>query len=333
MFRFFTLLMIVAATLLSACKSGPQLLPYSSGKAGEVGIIMDKSDWEGELGAAMKATLANDYPFLPQREPLFTLFTVPSNAFSKIFQSHRSLVIVNVSPEFPEVQLVIQENVWAAPQIVATLSGPDTPSVLDCFEKQGQRLINAIEQAERNRGIATAKRYEEKSLRILVNESFGGSPYFPVGYALKKQEKDFIWISSETTYTTLGILVYTYPYIDSTSLSKQVMIRECNAVMRKEVPGPFDNTYMTIFSEVEPSLRWINFKNNDFAELRGHWEVENDYMGGPFITHFWLDVPNRRVLVLSAFVYAPRYDKRNYLRQVESILYSFEWVHDQEEQK
>jgi len=30
-------------------------------------------------------------------------------------------------------------------------------------------------------------------------------------------------------------------------------------------------------------------------------------------------------VVLEAFVYAPRYPKRNYLRQVESIIYSFEW--------
>jgi len=49
-------------------------------------------------------------------------------------------------------------------------------------------------------------------------------------------------------------------------------------------------------------------------------------MGGPFISHFHFDEQNYRVLVLHAFVYAPRYDKRNYLRQVESILYSFEWA-------
>jgi len=28
-------------------------------------------------------------------------------------------------------------------------------------------------------------------------------------------------------------------------------------------------------------------------------------------------------------VFAPRYDKRQYLRQVESLLYSFEWKNEQ----
>jgi hypothetical protein len=32
---------------------------------------------------------------------------------------------------------------------------------------------------------------------------------------------------------------------------------------------------------------------------------------------------------MEAFVYAPRYDKRSYLRQVESILYSFEWKNNE----
>jgi hypothetical protein len=162
-----------------------------------------------------------------------------------------------------------------------------------------------------------------------VNETFGGSPTFPQGYSLKKQEKDFIWISYETTYITQGILIFSYPYIDSTSISKEVMIRECSNIMKKQVPGPLDNTYMIFNTEIEPSLFWIRFNHKDFAELRGLWDVQNDFMGGPFVAHFYIDAPNSRVLVLQAFVYSPRYNKRNYLRQVESILYSFEWNEDQ----
>jgi hypothetical protein len=48
-------------------------------------------------------------------------------------------------------------------------------------------------------------------------------------------------------------------------------------------------------------------------------------MGGPFISHALIDKTGEKVLVLEAFVYHPRADKRNYIRQLESILYSFEW--------
>ena len=60
-------------------------------------------------------------------------------------------------------------------------------------------------------------------------------------------------------------------------------------------------------------------------QTRGYWEVANDYMGGPFVSHSFYSPDGIYVVVCDAFVYAPKYDKRQYLRQVESLLYSWEW--------
>jgi hypothetical protein len=70
----------------------------------------------------------------------------------------------------------------------------------------------------------------------------------------------------------------------------------------------------------------MNYKGHAFAEVRGLWDVYNDYMGGPFVAHAFYSQDGKDIIVLLSFVYAPRYDKRQYLRQVESILYSFEWA-------
>ena len=326
MLRFFSPFIFCSILYLSSsCDDGTTRLPNASGKAGEVAIVMDKPNWEGALGASFRSTLAAEYPLLPSSEPFFTLFNVPHNAFNTIFQSHRNLILVNISAEFDEANMVIQENVWAIPQIAITFYGPNELEVMACLSLQKEKLINAIEQSERNRVINNSIRYEEKGLRILVNESFGGSPRFPVGYFLKKQDKNFFWITSETTYTTQSILIYTYPYIDTSSLSKGVMMSECSAIMQKQVPGALDKSYMIFSPVIEPTLKWIHYNHRDFGELRGLWDVQNDFMGGPFVAHFYLDSKNQRVLVLQAFVYAPRFDKRNFVRQIESLLYSFEW--------
>jgi hypothetical protein len=324
--------MIASTCLLLACNNGPQLKPQVSGKAGEVGIVMDKPNWEGELGAAFREVLAADFPFLNQREPMFTLFNIPSSAFNSIFQTHRNIILANISPDITVAQMVIQENVWAAPQIVVTLSGPDAPSVLECFIQQKAKLISSIEQAERNRVISNSKRYEEKRLRMLVNEAFGGSPYFPKNYSILRQEPDFIWIAYRNPNYDQCILVYTYPYIDNaTSFSQKEMLRIRNQMLKKNIPGQLEGSYMTTAQIIDPGVSWIHYNHKDFAEMRGLWEVENDFMGGPFVSHSYLDTLQNRVLVLEAFVYAPRFDKRNYLRQAESILYSFQWVKDQED--
>jgi len=334
MSRFLTFSIVIASLCLTtACKEGAKSLSNVTGKAGEVCIVLDKPLWEGALGTTMRSILAADYPFLPQREPIFTLFNIPEKTFTSIFQRHRNLILVRISSEVSEANMEIEQNTWAKSQIVIRLSGPNVEAITTLLERQQERLISAIEQAERNRVIINSKRYEDGSLRILVNQSFGGSAYFPKGYSLRKQANDFIWISYETTYASQGILVYSYPYKDSASFSKAVMLRERNAVLQREVPGELPNSYMTTYTGEEPALRWVHYNNKDFAELRGLWEVQNDFMGGPFISHSYYDARNNRVLVIEAFVYNPRSEKRNYMRQTESILYSFEWDNEQETKK
>jgi hypothetical protein len=318
-------LAIFAGVLITSCKSTPKLMPSISGKAGEVVVVINKTQWESDPGIALRSILAVDQAYLPQKEPLFTLVNIPENAFASIFQSHRNLILVNITDKVKESKIVYQENVWAAPQIAITISAPDSKSAAEIILKEKDKLENALLQAERNRNIQNAKKYEEISLRNLVTETFGGSPFFPSGYNLRKKTDNFIWISYETTYVNQGIFIYKFPFTDSTAFSKENLIAKRNEMLKQNVPGQLENTFMTTYLLQEPGIRWINYNKRSFVEIRGLWEVENDFMGGPFISHFFLDKDGQNIIGLEAFVYAPRYPKRNYLRQVESIIYSFEF--------
>lgn len=319
------LLTIVAGTMISSCTGGPQLMPNISGKAGEVVIVVNKGNWESDPGSALRSVLAIDHPYLPQSEPLFNLVNIPENAFTSIFQSHRNIIILKIVSDLTESKMVIQENVWAAPQIVVTISSPTPQEAAALISRESDKLTNALLQAERNRNIQNAKKYEEKALRAIVTAKFGGSPFFPTGYNMRKQTEDFVWISYETTYTNQGIFIYKYPFTDSTDFIKENLVAKRNEVVGINVPGQLDNTYMTTNMLADQGMRWVKYGKRNFIELRGLWEVQNDFMGGPFVDHVFLDKEGKNIIVLEAFVYAPRYDKRNYLRQVESIIYSFEF--------
>jgi len=80
---------------------------------------------------------------------------------------------------------------------------------------------------------------------------------------------------------------------------------------------------------VLPTVQSMSFRGLDFMQTRGFWEVEGDFMGGPFVSHSFYSQDGKDIIVLEAFVYAPKYDKRQYLRQVESLLYSFEWKNNE----
>ena len=87
----------------------------------------------------------------------------------------------------------------------------------------------------------------------------------------------------------------------------------------------FDNTWMTTSTQVQPTVEYIKYRGRTFAQTRGYWEVQNDYMGGPFVSHAFYSPDGSSIIVAEAFVYAPKFDKRQFLRQVESVLYSWEW--------
>lgn len=329
--RIISLLALVAAlTTLFSCNETSRkkaLLPNISGKAGEVIVVINKGDWEGAVGTTLRDTLAQDCPFLPQKEPLYTLVDVIPSGFTNLFQIHRNIIIVRIGNDVTEPGVNIRYDVWARPQCVISINAIDSESAVQLIKENSRRIIVSLEQAERDRVIANSKKYEELGLAPVVKEMVGGSPHFPSGYRLKKKTDDFIWIEYSVQYVTQGILIYKYPVVEGKDMMNlDNIIEENNAMLKANVPGMFENTYMMTSNFVKPSIEYLKYKGRDFAQLRGFWEVYNDFMGGPFVAQAFYSQDGKDMIVMEGFVYAPKYDKRHYLRQVESILYSFEWA-------
>ncbi|MBP5635780.1 MAG: DUF4837 family protein [Bacteroidales bacterium] len=319
---------VIAAVLaLVSCKnSGKVLLPNVSGKAGEVIVVLDKADWEGTLGNEVRDLLADECPWLTPREPLYSLVNVVPSNFVDLFKVHRNIVFFEFNPQVEE-GVILRNDVWASPQVVLQINAHDADSAVAVLKENSEVILNGIEQAERNRVINNTLLYEERNIAPQVREIMGGSPHFPSGYKLKKKTDDFIWIADEKQYTMQGVLIYKYPAAGNASdFSAENIIAHRNEALMNNVPGMFENTYMTTSDYITPTLTSMRYKGRDFVQTRGYWEVYNDYMGGPFVSHSFYTPDGGSILVLDAFVYAPKYDKRQYLRQVESLLYSFEWA-------
>ncbi|MBQ9400653.1 MAG: DUF4837 family protein [Bacteroidales bacterium] len=319
-------LILAAVLLLAGCKGSRTLLPNVSGKAGEVIVVLDKANWEGDLGNDVRELLASDCPYLPQKEPLYNLVNVIPSGFTDLFRVHRNIFIFNIDPQLTSTGMNYQSDVWSSPQCVVQLSARDAAEADSLLMMNKANIMSVIEQAERDRIIRNSILYEEAGLAPQVKEIFGGSPHFPSGYKLRKKTSDFVWIADVKQYITQGILIYKYPVDSKDPLSLQEIISHRNSTMMVNVPGMFENTYMTTGEYMPPTVEYIKFRGREFAQTRGLWEVVNDYMGGPFVSHSFYSPDGKDIIVAEGFVYAPRFDKRHYLRQVESILYSWEWA-------
>ncbi len=77
---------------------------------------------------------------------------------------------------------------------------------------------------------------------------------------------------------------------------------------------------------IEVQSKEVNFKDMYAVEIRGLWDVYNDFMGGPFLSYTFVDEIRNKVITIDSYVYAPKGQKRIFMKEMEAILYSFEFV-------
>lgn len=327
----FAVLAAVAALAVCSCKNEGKktetLLRTVNGAAGEVVVVIKKDLWEGNLGGTVRGILAKDFPYLPQPEPTFTLINVAPSGFNDLFKYHRNILMFNVDSTITESGVVYRNDVWAKPQTTIQINAASADSAAAVFSREGETISAVIEQAERDRWMTNALEYEDKVVAEALAMEYGFELHFPSGYKVLKMLDDFLWIADEKQYTTQGVFMYKYPATeDEDPFSRENMIAKRNAFLKAYVPGMFENTYMITGEYITPGVKFMKYHGREFVEMRGLWEVQNDFMGGPFVSHSFYSQDGKEIIVLEAWVYAAKYEKRRYLRQVESILYSFDWA-------
>jgi hypothetical protein len=102
------------------------------------------------------------------------------------------------------------------------------------------------------------------------------------------------------------------------------IIEERNSFTKKYTRGPREGSYMTISKMFRPIAYDLRNNGKDVIELRGLWELENGYMGGPFVSHSVYDATRNRIITVDGYIYHPNQKKRVLMRQLEAIIYSME---------
>lgn len=315
------------ALLVIATACGPKkesTKPAISGAAGEVIVVIPKAQWEGEAGSAIRDVLADAYPYLPQKEAMFTLMNVPESGVNQLLRTHRNMLYVKIA-DTCACQLSVRHDVWATPQTMLIIYAPDEIAAAEFIRTNRESVVETFEKAERDRNIANARLYEDKGVRMVVEDLFGGSPSFPQGYTIKKQAEDFIWVSYETATTIQGVLIYSYPYAGNYQFTPTALLAKRDEITRKQVPAQAEGSYMIANPNIIPGYRMVTYGGISRREIRSLWDTQGDFMGGPFISHAFLSRDGSRVIVTEGFVYAAKHKKRNYLRQMDGIVSSFTW--------
>ena len=326
-------LSVLLAGLFSCSNDNSGMRKNITGKAGEMVVVISEKSWDSEPGKVIRETLAQPQMALPQDEPIFDLVNVPHAAFKTIFKSTRNIIQTSISPNIENEGMKFTDDVWAYPQATVQIQAKTPEKFVEIFNKNKDKIISYFVSAEKERLTMNYNKYYEKGVFNVLNNEFGVTMKVPPGFQIAKEAKDFMWYKYETPEISQGILFYSYPYVSDSAFTSNYQIRIRDSLLRAHVPGPTEGSYMSTEKRIDPVINAFKHNGNYATEMRGLWRVENDFMGGPYVSIAELDTDKQRVLVAFGYVYAPSKDKRNFIRQVEAMIYSLKLNNQEENDK
>ena len=321
---------MVAALLMVACNS-PETKALSkrssSGKTCEVLIAADKGNYAGATKALIDSIFCAPQEGLPQPEARFSVVNVPVSSLhnTQMFKMHRNIVICDVKADNPD-KFYIHHDQWAEPQVVIDIAASSEATLCNMLRRYADRIVEEIYNDEYRR-MATVF-YKDRNVELMqrVRDKYGFTLNLPKEFSWAKEDGDFVWLRKEAKDFGLGVLVQTMPYRDELQFDTTKIYNRLDTMMRREVPGPAEGSYMGTERRVAMVSRVVEFDDAKYCvETRGLWRLFGDFMGGPFVSYSILSPDGKEIVDIVGYVYCPRFDKRDYLMQVDGICRSISW--------
>ena len=322
------LLVLIGGTACNRSSKPKQsiFMKRATGFAYEVLVVMDKDTWKGEAGRLLYGQLTASIPGLPQNEPTMRVTYAEPSQFDGLLRYVRNIMVVRVNPsQYTKVSVHKEKDVWATGQEVVTLNVPSSQQLMEYLTEHGASLVAYLEGKERERSAGYLERAHSAWVNEKVKDRFNASLYVPEEMCSYKDTTDFFWVTDHGRQGRTDLIVYSFPYISDRTFTLDYLVSMRDSILGEQIPGAFPNSYMTTVKRLPPSYEAINRDGEYCGVVRGLWELEGDMMGGPFVSHAYLDKKNQRVVVAETFVYAPNTKKAKLLRRGEAALYTFKF--------
>ncbi len=313
--------------ILQSCNvDNTGLLPAVTGRSYELVVVIPDHYWKGKSGDLLKKHLMQDMDALPNSEPIFDVAHINRGAFGNIFRTTRNLLMIEVDKNIEKPKLSIQKDVWAKTQVVIRIIVKDEKSLYKVFEENAELITQRFIKAELDRAMTYNRKNEIRQIRKDLIEKHNLSLIVPGGYRVESDSTDFQWILKELGVNYMGVCVYHYPYLDTTDFSQTELLNQRDAFMRKHIHGSRKNTYMQTEHDFPISYNKYIKDSIYTVEMKGLWHLQNDFMGGAFLSIASLDQKRNRIVVVEGWLYAPNQKKRTYMRQIESVVRSYKII-------
>jgi len=314
--RSYLLVVFVGSLLFTSCteemSSRLNPIPKALGLANHITVIADNTLWESDLRDTFEYYFQAAYPILPQPEPLFDIrhYTYKDISQSTIKRELRTYVVLaNLEDQSSEVSKMVLEdlgaergnraktdpsynsavgyNRWAKDQMVIYLFGKNREDLMTQIVQQFPSIAKKVNKFDEDKIYSLT--YLAKSstrLNTMFKENYNATIDVPADYFLALHEDKTMWFRKETDFISFNLMITEVPYRDENQLKKSGQKAIMDSLGLKYVSTEIDATYKKINDVDLPMLAEASNLGNSYPiETRGIWEIENDFMGGPFLSY------------------------------------------------
>lgn len=325
------------------------LLPEATGAHGEIILLIEDDLWNGGIGKSVSEQLDQNAegPYL-RPEPMFTVVRKRPAELNHLSQLNRNLLklMIDYDSTYTETQVLEKRNYFAKNQLFVIIKDSDPNRLYKyCLNEFGE-IIDLFNNFELEQLTREYNSRFNSNVKELAKINFGISISLPKESELKVDSSDFMWVkrdrskqllsnegskSGETYWIQQGILFWSEPYTDTAQLTIAGALRTRDSVLKANVPGKVKNSYMSTEYDpyYKPEGKIFEYQGAYAIEVRGLWVHRGDpaaFGGGPFVQYSIHNKKRGTIVTVCGYIYAPKFDKREYIREIDAMLNTIELV-------
>lgn len=328
--------------------------PGATGPNAEITVVMDSTYWRGHLGETIRNEIGPYLSTLPAPERLFDLRPISitsSRIFEQIKTRKNLLFVAPLSDTTSEAQfmrsilpaeaeaaieqggtaVVPRSNQWRRNQKVFFVTANSLAALSDLIETNGEAIRDTFNVAVRERLLDDMfDRGRQFDLEEALMEAHGFAVNVQHDYQIVTDTTNFVWLRRVLPETWRSLFVYYVEDADPSTLTPEWIYTTRDSLTYQHVRGTLDG-WVQIDRRRPLITEEVDFRGRYGFESRGLWVMANlqedgtiyPSGGGPFLTYTFYDQPSGRIYMIDGMVFAPGYDKREFLRQMEVIAHTF----------
>lgn len=216
-----------AGSTCSGHKSGP---PASSGQPSEILVVTDRSGGGRELPPAVGSIFQAQQDGLNQPEAVFSLMMLEAEKFEKFFKKHHAILLLEIKPELPGEGITIEEDLWAAPQVVVNIKARNDSTLNKLLRDNRLSLLNAFYRGEYRRILSVLGSDTSRLLSAQSAKTLGCTLRLPACFTKAKSGTNYLWARCQDQEGERSLLQARLPFRDTLMLTEKGMMHLCDSL-------------------------------------------------------------------------------------------------------